>query len=231
MQNIILESEIANDRYTEYVYDAFDIQNREKTVVKIPFNFGGLGCRDWNIGLIVGSSGSGKSTVLEALGGVSEPKYDYSKPIVSQFPNLEPSDVCKLFTSVGLSSVPVWLRRPNELSFGEKARLDIAWQMANAESGQTILVDEFTSVVNRDVAKAMSYTLQKNIRRRGLRIVVASCHYDIIEWLKPDWIYNLNKQTNGSVQLEWQIYSDDNEYATYKGIDPKSELSKIRIVE
>jgi len=228
--NILLESTTNNDKYTRYVYEAFDIQDKQKTCVNIPFNFNDLDYREWNIGLIVGSSGSGKSTILKKFGGVKKPVYDFEKSIISQFPKLEPNEVCVLFTSVGLSSVPVWLRKPNELSFGEKARLDIAWQIANATDNSIILVDEFTSVVNRDVAKAMSYTLQKNIRKQNFQIIIASCHYDIIEWLKPDWIYNLNKQIDGNVRMEWQIYLDDKDYSTYKNIDSKSELSDIKVV-
>ena len=228
---IKLESEIVNDKYTEFVYEAFDIQNREKTVVEIPLNFSDAKKRNWNIGLIVGSSGSGKSTLLKRFGGVKEPVYDANKAIVSQFPNMEPKDVCRLFTSVGLASVPVWLRKPTQLSFGEKARLDLAWQIANAEDNRPVLIDEFTSVVNRDVAKAMSHTLQKIVRKENKKIILASCHYDIIEWLRPDWVYNLNKQIDGSVQVEWFIYSDDNDYALYKSIDKSQELSDIKIID
>ena len=63
------------------------------------------------------------------------------------------------------------------------------------------------------------------------KIILASCHYDIIEWLRPDWVYNLNKQIDGSVQVEWFIYSDDNDYALYKSIDKSQELSDIKIID
>ena len=33
----------------------------------------------------------------------------------------------------------------------------------------------------------MSFALQKYIRRTNKRIILASCHYDIMEWLMPDW--------------------------------------------
>ena len=56
-----------------------------------------------------------------------------------------------------------------------------------------ILVDEYTSVVDRNVAKSMSNALQKYIRKEKKQIILATCHYDILEWLRPDWIYDLNK--------------------------------------
>mgnify|MGYP000557251467 FL=1 len=58
------------------------------------------------------------------------------------------------------------------------------------KEGEVILIDEFTSVVDRDVAKAMSNALQKFIRRSNKRIILSSCHFDIMEWLLPDWTYS-----------------------------------------
>ena len=34
----------------------------------------------------------------------------------------------------------------------------------------------------------MSFALQKYLRKHNKKIIVASCHYDILEWLMPDWI-------------------------------------------
>jgi GNAT superfamily N-acetyltransferase len=88
---------------------------------------------------------------------------------------------------MGLSSVPTWLRPFHTLSNGEQYRATLAYLVASAKDGEVILVDEYTSVVDRDVAKAMSFALQKYIRRENKRIILASCHYDILEWLMPDW--------------------------------------------
>ena len=46
---IKLKTKILNDKYTEYVYKAFDIQNREETSVSIPMNLGEAKNFDWNI--------------------------------------------------------------------------------------------------------------------------------------------------------------------------------------
>jgi GNAT superfamily N-acetyltransferase len=69
--------------------------------------------------------------------------------------------------------------------------------MARAlESGACI--DEFTSVVDREVAKACAFAAARYIRARGLqRITFASCHYDIVDWLQPDWVFD----TKGGVML------------------------------
>jgi GNAT superfamily N-acetyltransferase len=53
------------------------------------------------------------------------------------------------------------------------------------------VVDEFTSVVDRNVAKSACVALRRYVTRRGLKnIVLASCHYDILEWLQPDWWFD-----------------------------------------
>lgn len=213
---IILTSNIVNDKYTAYVYNAYDIQNQEQTIVEVPnIPTDELYSFDWGIGLIVGNSGSGKSTLLGHLGEIKTPQYDNSKCIISQFPHLDEKEVGELFCSVGLSSVPTWLRKPNELSNGERARLDLCWQLANASSGDTILIDEYSSVVNRMAAKSMSHALQRYIRSHNKRIILASCHYDIIEWLRPDWVFNLNK--NG--EIERLVYNDNDAYQVYNTIN------------
>jgi ABC-type lipoprotein export system ATPase subunit/GNAT superfamily N-acetyltransferase len=187
--NITLTSKIQNDKYTEYVYDAFDIQNREETSVTIPMDIDGLNSFEWNIGVIYGGSGSGKSTILKELGGIKTIEFDVDKPLISNFDWLEPEEASRVLTSIGLSSVPTWLRPFRLLSNGEQYRAYLAYLVASSKEGETILVDEYTSVVDRDVAKAMSLALQKYIRREKKKVILASCHFDIMEWIMPDWIY------------------------------------------
>src|SRR5262249_1185262 len=51
-----------------------------------------------------------------------------------------------------------------------------------------IVVDEFTSVVDRQVAKIGSHAVQKWVRKKGRKFVAVTCHYDVIDWLQPDWM-------------------------------------------
>jgi len=185
--NIELKSEILNDKYTEYVYETFDIQNRNQTLVSIPLDLKDINNFDWNIGIILGSSGSGKTTILKQLGKIRSVSFDHKKPLISNFDFLEPKEATLVLTSMGLSSVPTWLRPFNILSNGEQYRASLAYLVASAKNDEIILIDEYTSVVDRDVAKAMSFALQKYIRRENKKIILASCHYDILEWLMPDW--------------------------------------------
>jgi GNAT superfamily N-acetyltransferase len=119
--------------------------------------------------------------------------FDNSKSLISNFDWLEPKEATFLLSAMGLSSVPTWLRPFNTLSNGEQYRANLAYIVGSAIENEVILIDEYTSVVDRDVAKAMSNALQKYIRRTNKKIVLASCHFDIMEWLQPDWIYSPSK--------------------------------------
>lgn len=190
MKHIELKNKIINDKYTEYVYDAFDIQNKEETTVKIPINFGECKTFDWNIGVIYGGSGTGKTTLLKEFGNLIVDEFDDEKPLISNFDWLEPKEATFLLSAMGLASVPTWLRPFSLLSNGEQYRASLAYKVGKASENDVILIDEFTSVVDRDVAKAMSNALQKYIRRNNKKIILASCHFDIMEWLLPDWTYS-----------------------------------------
>jgi len=53
---------------------------------------------------------------------------------------------------------------------------------------ELIVVDEFTSVIDRTVARIGSCAISKAIRRSTRKFIAVSCHDDIVEWLQPDWI-------------------------------------------
>lgn len=224
MAKITLTSPIENDKFTEYLYHNYDIQNKEITTTEVPIpskeDMDSMMKDNWNILLICGKSGSGKSTILKELGDVTPIKYDFTKAVISQFQELSEKDVCDLLQSVGLSSVPTWLRKPQELSNGERARLDLCKAIYEASmNGKHIIVDEFTSVVNRSVAQSMSFALQRYIRQKDLKIIIASCHYDILQWLQPDYVFNLNHvDENGDVEMEKMVYSDSKDYKVQQGV-------------
>jgi len=215
MAEIKLTSKILNDEYTKYIYDSFDIQDNNETSVSITYSLSETKSFDWNIGVVYGSSGSGKTTILKDLGKLSKCEFDHNKPLISNFDWLTPKEATFLLTSMGLSSVPTWLRPFHLLSNGEQYRAELAYKVGKAKDSEVILVDEYTSVVDRDVAKAMSFALQKYIRKNKKRIVLASCHYDIMEWLMPDWTCSPQKGGSlergqwlrqGKPKIELQVY-------------------------
>jgi len=60
-------------------------------------------------------------------------------------------------------------------------------------SDDLVVFDEFTSVVDRTVAKIGSAAISKAIRkgRVARRFVAVTCHYDVVQWLEPDWVLDM----------------------------------------
>jgi len=149
----------------------------------------------FNIGLIVGSSGSGKTTLAKKIFGEECFKnyLDPKKPIIEQFPKDWSYDDCaKALSGMGLTSVPCWIRPAYTLSNGQQARASAALSLAFNDD--IIIIDEWTSVVDRVVAKAMSNCVNKYARKTNKKIILCSCHFDIIDWINPDFIIDCNKQ-------------------------------------
>jgi GNAT superfamily N-acetyltransferase len=147
--------------------------------------------RPWSVGLIVGPSGAGKSSVAGRCFGTA-PAYEWhsDRSVLDDFPpDLGIRDVVDLLTSVGFGSPPAWMRPHWTLSTGEQFRVECARRLAETPPGEIVLIDEFTSVVDRQVAQVASHTLAKTVRRTQRQLVAVTCHYDVVEWLQPDWIY------------------------------------------
>lgn len=153
---------------------------------------------DWQIGLVVGPSGSGKSTLareaFQAAPFVSaNVGYDWpeDRAVVDGFPaELSVKDVTAALSSVGFSTPPAWLRPFRCLSTGEQFRATVA--RALVDPAPLIVLDEWTSVVDRTVAQIGSAAAAKAVRRTpGKRVVCVTCHYDVEEWLCPDWVVEM----------------------------------------
>lgn len=146
--------------------------------------------RDWQVGLIVGPSGAGKSTIARHLFGDEKVLAWQGASVVDDFPAaMKMNDIAKICQAVGFNTIPAWLRPFSVLSTGEKFRVDLARRLAESQPDDTILVDEFTSVVDRQVAKIGAAAVSKWVRRAGdRRFVAVSCHEDILDWLQPDWV-------------------------------------------
>ena len=146
----------------------------------------------WSIGLVVGPSGSGKTSIGKKLfGGRGFAKYAWPKdqPIVDAIaPAGSFDDVTAALSAVGLGSVPSWLRSYAVLSNGEQFRATLA--RALCEAPAQLVLDEFTSVVDRQIAKVGAHAFAKAWRRGTGQVVLLSCHYDILDWVNPDWVFD-----------------------------------------
>ncbi len=169
----------------------------------------------WQIGLIVGPSGSGKSTIARRVFGeqlYAGHAWPTDHAVIDAMGDLPIKSITGLFTSVGFSSPPSWIKPYAVLSNGEQFRCDLARALsvgcASEETAAThpspslsaatqddplVVFDEFTSVVDRNVAQVGSAAVAKAIRSSALRcrFVAVTCHYDIAEWLTPDWVVDM----------------------------------------
>jgi GNAT superfamily N-acetyltransferase len=179
--SLLLTSIVQEDEITKECSSSFDFEFSGSTEFTVPeFNLP----NDFQIGLIVGASGSGKSSILKTIGTSKEVTWNPEKAICSHFGTSKEAQ--QKLGAVGLNSVPSWLKPYQVLSTGEKFRADLARSLED-----NAIIDEFTSVVDRNVAKSCSNAISRHIRKEGLKsLVFASCHYDIIEWLQPDWVYD-----------------------------------------
>ncbi len=241
----------------------------------------------WTIGVIVGPSGSGKTTIAREAFKDSfhvPRRWRANRAIIDGFGAASVSTITRMLTAVGFSSPPAWLKPYAVLSNGERFRCDLA--RALLSGGELVVFDEFTSLVDRNVARISSAAISKWIRQKqkpagpalsvvegfgvqgsvrevnhsahdatnprhspnrpsptsklaaktasslnpesrtvfesdgvtecrsdGVRshractptprysetptprFVAVTCHYDIIEWLEPDWVIDMATQT------------------------------------
>lgn len=154
---------------------------------------------DGDVIYITGQSGSGKSTILSELekqmkddglkvANIDEVAMD-DRPIIDQLcPTV--SEALSIFSLVGLSDANLYLRKPKELSDGQRYRFKLAKLI---ETGAEVwFADEFLAVLDRVTAKNIAFNMQKIARKVGATLVVATTHTDLQEDLAPD-IYMLKR--------------------------------------
>ena len=193
------------------IYDSFRVQQvaglfdvplaeraRDKFEVEVP-----AADEPWQIGLIVGPSGSGKSTIARQVYGDdldTGTSWKTEQAVIDGFGALPIKRVTSLLTAVGFSSPPAWIKPYHVLSGGERFRCDLARALSRGMSIKgagsqkpIVAFDEFTSVVDRTVAQVGSAAVSKAIRGGlvGCRFVAVTCHYDVAEWLEPDWVVDM----------------------------------------
>ncbi len=192
----------------------FDVPLAEKSTESFRAEVPDLS-QDWSIGLIVGPSGSGKTTIArQAFGQSLYQSQDWiaDRAVIDGFGELPIKAITGLLTAVGFSSPPAWVKPYAVLSNGERFRCDLARALAigirepiagagvnscGANALPVVAFDEFTSVVDRNVAQVGAAAVARSIRggRLHCRFVAVTCHYDVAEWLAPDWTLDMATRT------------------------------------
>lgn len=191
--DFIVSSDICNTPRVKQLASIFDVPLAETSSIHFKGNLP-IEDFDWNVGLIVGPSGCGKSSILNRVFGPPKPLEWGAASVIDDFPAATSiqsiSETCQ---SVGFNTIPAWMRPYSVLSNGEKFRVEMARRLLSGDS--PIVMDEFTSVVDRQVAQIGCHAVQKYVRRSNLKFVAASCHFDILDWLQPDWIFEPSTMT------------------------------------
>ncbi len=211
MLEVVVQCPVFDSFRVQQVAGMFDVPLADKATQRFAVELPNLSTEaDWRIGLIVGPSGSGKTTVARHMFGsrlVESQSWPEDRAVVDCFGDKSIREITGLLTAVGFSSPPSWIKPYHVLSGGERFRCDLARALAGsaianptepqgsaaARTVETLAFDEFTSVVDRTVAKVGSAAVAKAIRggKIACRFVAVTCHYDVTEWLAPDWVLDM----------------------------------------
>ncbi len=194
MQNIdiIKKSKIEKTFRVAKICDEYDIDIDDE--IKENFNFNFDLPDKWKIGLIVGASGTGKTTIAKELfqDTMIFQSHFAEKSVIDDIrKDILFTDIAKMFYTVGFGSVRSWLKPYSVLSNGEKMRVELAKGLLEND---VVCFDEFTSVIDRNVAQTACIAINKAIHKQEKKqAIFVSCHYDVIENLQPCWVFDTNK--------------------------------------
>jgi GNAT superfamily N-acetyltransferase len=207
--DVVVETPVVDSFRVRQVAGMFDVpletSIRERFTAELPaFE------EPWRIGAIVGPSGSGKSTVARAAYGTrlfTGAEWSHESAVIDGFGERPFGQIVRMLASVGFGSPPSWIKPYRVLSQGERFRCDLARALLDADRAETsepgdvtndplVVFDEFTSVVDRTVARIGSAAIAKALRSEAedahrRRFVAVTCHYDVLDWLEPDWVLDL----------------------------------------
>lgn len=188
--DLSVQTEVSTSIRARQVQASFDVPERKQEQLRWQLEMP-IEARAWGVGLIVGPSGSGKSSVMRHVFGAERPLTWAAKSVIDDFAQgLTVERITEACGAVGFNTIPAWLRPYHVLSNGEKFRVELARRLLEHES--PIVIDEFTSLVDRQVAKVASHAAQKYARRVGKQLVAVTCHYDVEDWLQPDWVLDVS---------------------------------------
>lgn len=156
---------------------------------------------------ITGQSGSGKSLLLKDLtaqmgeGGLKVA--DLNQVQLEERPVIElvgktTVEATDLLAKAGISDAYIYLRKPSELSDGQRYRLKLAILMAS--DADVWIADEFGAVLDRTTAKLVAFSMQKVARRMGKTFMIATTHDDLKEELGPS--LTITKRFREKVEVE-----------------------------
>lgn len=175
---------------------------------------------------ITGSSGSGKSTLLrliaqqcEARGarvlqmhGHTERDDDGSSCVIDLIAPDQPlAEALEVLSMAGLGDAFALLRRPGELSDGQRFRFRLAGMLAEAkpdaakDQPRMIVIDEFAATLDRLTAQTLARNVRRWSDRTGVTFIVATTHDDLADALAPDVL--IRKPLGAAMEITTAVHS------------------------
>lgn len=209
---------VKTDSLTDMANECFDLPF-DGTCKFYPFKMPEL--PQYKILAITGRSGSGKSTILKniKMSKMSRPM-DPEELVVLGFAHkaIGPSEFRYRTKLLGLDPEKLVYKTFGQLSEGEKFRVEVA---INLESNT--IFDEFTSMVDRNIAKTVSEGLRKIVDKENFKnITLCSCHKDFIDWVRPDLIVDLD---------DFAVYSRSKESKAHKTENSEELIGTVDITQ
>lgn len=191
--NHVVKTEYQPTFRTEKIVGMFDVPMTNEMIKEWSVNLP-IEDKPWSVGLIVGASGSGKTTIAKRAfeNDIFFEGHEWGRDaFVNSFASdLDIKSITDALSHVGFASPPSWLLPYHCLSNGQKFRADLARAILETEG--VLVFDEFTSLVDRTVAQIGSFAVQKFVRKMKRQFVAVTCHYDVAEWLEPDWVFDVS---------------------------------------
>lgn len=142
---------------------------------------------------ITGQSGSGKSLLLRELErlmtdegkkvvNLDRIELDNTRNLIDQIGE-DTNDALRILSIAGLNDAYLFIRKPNELSDGQRYRFRLA--KAIESKADVWVADEFMAVLDRTAAKVIAFSVQKTARKVGATVIVATTHTDMVADLAP----------------------------------------------